>query len=191
MTPKNKKTSHTTEVVLGAASSSLRKGITELKEAAEHLESLHLKSDDLQLQVVAKEGQIEELSIAFAEKLRAHEVEFGLKVKENSLKVVEDTLSLHHLVAVPKQELELLKQEVQEWGVKFEDKVNEKVKASSGAIAGTFDQKTKLLEAEYKAKEAQNLASIESLKSQVTSLEGQIAVWKTQLDAERDASVQR
>lgn len=191
MVAKNKKASLSSEVVMGQASANLKKGLTELKAVAEKLETLQNTSDDLQLTIAEKEGKIEELNVQFAEKQRAHEVELGLKVRESIQKVTDSFLDSHQLVAVPKQELDSLKSANLEWELKFDERVKQEVAKASGGIASNFTQKEKLLEADYRAKEAQNLASIKTLEAQVVTLTTQNKQWEAQLNAERQASVER
>lgn len=192
MAPNNKKKANaTTEVVVGSAAAKLNKGLAELKGTVEELQSLNMKAEDMQLAVVAGEERIKELETEFNEKLRAHNVEFELKVRENSLNVVREVLDSQQMVAVPKQELEQLRKELEELLRTTDERVKKEVGQATGIITARFDGEKKLLEAEYKAKEAQNLASIESLKTQVTSLQEQITMWKGQLDSEREASVKR
>lgn len=186
-----KKTSPTVEAVLGQAAVSLKKSLDEMKSGVAILETLQGKLEDLGLQVVSKEERIKELDVFYAEKVRAHNVEFELKVKESSLKVVEEALAQHHLVAVPKQELEGLQTELKDLTQSFDDKVKEKVSAATGAIASNLSHEKKLLEADFKAKEAENVARISSLESQNVSLTNQVVHWQRQLDEERKASIER
>lgn len=191
MVAQSKKASVSSEVVIGAAAASLKKGLGELKNVVEELLSLEEKSSQLQLGIAGAEDKLKELDVQFVEKLRAHNVEFDLKVKERAMQVVEQVLGSQHLVAVPKQELDTLNSSLTKWQTDFETIVKKEVASASGAIAGNFSQKEKLLEADYRAKEAQNLASIEGLKLQVQSLMVQVEDWKDQLVAERAASVEK
>lgn len=186
-----KKTSPTVESVVGQASVSLKKSVTELKDSLTVLEGLTTKSDELGLQIVAKEERIKELDVTFQEKLRAHNVEFDLKVKENSLKVVQETLTQHHLVTIPEQELKELEDTLKESKDSFDRRVKDEVSAATGALHGTYSNKEKLLEANFKAQEAENVARINSLTAEVVNLKAQVEDWKGQLVAERAASVQR
>lgn len=186
-----KKANVTTEVVIGQAAVSLAKGLAELKSAVSTLETLQSKSDELQLQIVAKEEKVKELEVDYAEKQRAHQVKFDLNVRENSLKVIKEVLTEHQLVSVPEQELNDLRKGLETCQLEQDKRVKAEVAAAAGAISSNYEQKVKLLEAEYKAKEAGNLAKIENLTSQVTSLQHSVEEWKRQLDEERKASVER
>lgn len=183
--------STTTEAVLGQASASLKKGVIELKAATGVLETLETKAEELTLTIVSKEEKIKELDVVYAEKARQHDVEFGLKVKEDTLKTVKEVLALHKLMTIPEQELEDLRKGLSDCETEQDTRVKAEVAKASGAIAGNYDQRVKLLEAEYRAKEAGNLARIENLTSQVESYKHSIEEWKGQLDAERKASVER
>lgn len=186
-----KKTSPTVETVVGQAAISLKKSLDEFKVGLSSLEALNSKMEDLGLQIVAKEERIKELDVTFQEKLRAHNVEFDLKVKENSLKVVQETLTQHHLVTIPEQELKELEESLKESKDSLDKRVKDEVTAATGALHGTFSNKEKLLEANFKAQEAENVARINSLTAEVVNLKAQVEDWKGQLVAERTASVQR
>lgn len=186
-----RKTSPTVETVVGQAAASLRKSLDEVKSSVATLETLQSKLEDLGLQVVSKEERIKELDVFYVEKMRAHNVEFELKVKESSLKVVEEALAQHHLVAVPKQELAGLQTDLKDLTQSFDDKLKERVSAATGAIANNLNHEKKLLEADFKAKEAENVARISSLESQNVSLTNQVVHWQRQLDEERKASIER
>lgn len=186
-----KKTSPTVESVVGQASASLKKSVSELKDGLNVLGGLAEKLEDLGLQIVAKEEKIKELDVTFLERLRAHNVEFDLKVKENSLKVVQETLTQHHLVTIPEQELKELEDTLKESKDSFDKRLKDEVSAATGAVHGSYSNKEKLLEANFKAQEAENVARINSLTAEVASLKIQVADWKGQLDAERTAATER
>lgn len=186
-----KKVSPTADAVIGVAASSLKKSLVELKTSVDTLSTLDSKLEEYQLQIASKEQKIEELDVLFREKQRQHSVELEMKVKEDSLKLVKEVLASQQLVTVPEHELKELKEEILELQINFDDRVKKEVGAAAGAISSAHATKEKLLEAEYRAKEAGNLASIQSLTSQVANLTTQVEGWKLQLDKEREASVDR
>lgn len=186
-----KKVSATADAVVGLVSKKLSVVVKELQTSTTQLVSLSEKSEDLSDVIASKEEHIKALGVEYAEKRRVHEVEFGLKVKEDTLKVVEEVLASHHLVSVPKQELEDLKKEFTDLQTSFDDRVKSEVGRATGIAKSQFESAQKLLEAQFQTKEAENTASIKSLNIQVADLKNQIEGWKAQLNDERKASVDR
>lgn len=186
-----KKKSVTADAVVGLAASNLKKSVFELKTGLASLETLTGKVEELDLQIVSKEQKIEELNTIYNEKLRQQSVDLGLKAKEDALKLVQETLALNKLVTISEDELKELKEDLIELQVSLDERVKKEVNSVTGSLHGSFANKEKLLEAEYKAKEAQNMATITAQGNTINQLNGQIESWKKQLDDERKASVDR
>lgn len=186
-----KTASVSSEIVLGS-------GIVELKKVLASMDNAHAKfsglietAEKLQIEIAAKEDKLKQLDVEQEEKIRANAVLFDLQVKADQNRVVEEVLTAQNKMAVLKVVFESLTQNLESYKTDFADKVKHDVDAASRGIAANFENKSKLLEAEYKAKEAGNLAEIAQLNKQVTFLTTELERWKKALDDERAASVER
>jgi len=179
------------EGVVGQAAVELKKGATAINSAVALIDGLEEKAEGLQLTISSKEDRIKELDIAYTELKRQKDVELALDVKANKDKAVADVLTANGMVAVSQSSLDKMKKDFSDLQENFETKVDEAVKKVSGAMAGNYENKAKLLDAEFKAKEAGNLASIESLTRQVASMQAENdRLYKTIAD-ERAATIER
>jgi len=187
----SKKTSTAVEAVVGSASKKLSTVVEEMNKISQVLTGLSGKSEDLSDEIAQKEARIKALDVEYTEKLRAHDVEFGLKVKESALKTAEEILALQNLVSVPKQELENLQKGFTDLQTSFDDRVKSEIGKATGIAKSQFEAEKRLLEAQFATKEAENKASIINLNAQVATLTTQATEWKKQLESEREASVKR
>lgn len=186
-----KKATVATEGILGAAAVSIKDSVGKLTEGLSKLENLASHTDDLSLQIAAKEDELLELDVAFKNKVSQHSVEFGLKVKEDQKALVEQVLGSQHLMAVPKADLEALKQELKDYETTFDKKVAEKVAAATGAMSREFKHKEELLLSDHKASVAEDKGKINSLTNEVSVLNSQLKIAQQQLADERQAGIER
>lgn len=185
------KKSTTVEGVLGQAAVELKRGATAVLAAVAQVEGLNDTAEKLQLTISSNEDRIKELNIQYTEMKRQKDVELALDIKANKDKAVAEVLTANGMVAVSQASLDKMKKEFTELQDNFESKVDEAVKKVAGAMAGNYENKAKLLDAEFKAKEAGNLASIESLNRQVVSMQAENDRLYRTIDAERQAAVER
>lgn len=186
-----KKSTPVTESVTGAAAASIKDSVSKLTIGLEEVKKLPELLDNLGLQIAAKEDKLKELDVTFAEKQRQHSVEFGLKVKEDSGKVVAEILASQHLVAMPKAELDGLHTKLKTLETDFDKEVNLKINAATGAMSREFKHKEELLLSQQRTEQAENLGKIASLGSKVEVLTEQLTIAQNQLTAERAAGVER
>lgn len=179
------------EGVVGQAAVELKKGATAINAAVSLIDGLEEKAEGLQITISSKEDRIKELDITYTELKRQKDVELALDIKANKDKAVADVLTSNGMVAVAQVNLDKMKKDFAELQENFETKVDEAVKKVSGAMAGNYENRAKLLDAEFKAKEAQNLASIESLTRQIASMTAENTRLYKAIEDERAASIER
>lgn len=189
--PKNRTQSITTEIVLGSAAQTIKKAILELNSAVESVKTLDAKGEELTLLVSNKEGAIAELEVTFQEKERQMSLDLDLKMKGSAERTVNEYLSTNGKIAISVQDYNGLKNELAELKANFEKNLNAEIGKAKGMADSRAEQATKLLQAEFNAKEAGNTAQIKSLTEKVTFLEAQGAKWEAALAEERKAGVQR
>ena len=186
-----KKSNATTEVVIGQAAQQIAKATVELKNAFAQIEGLEEKSESLSLVVAGKEEKIAELDAEYAEKLRQKDVDLELQFKQNQENVVIKHLSEQNKVAISKAELNELRKELEVAKTDNLVSINEAVKAERNALTTSHEATIKLLQAEHKTATIENSAKISSLEEKNTFLQEQVDKLYSQLNAERDASIER
>ena len=186
-----KRTSVTTELVLGQAAQSITKAIAELNAATESVNALSSKGEELTLLVSNKEQAIDELEVKYAEQERQLQVDLELKMRSKAEDVVTSYLDLTDKVAIPEAEWEALKADLTKTKADFETQTKKEVAVAVNSVKSTYEHSIALLSSEYKAKEAENLSRIGVLGEKNTFLEAQVTKMYQQMDAERAASIER
>jgi hypothetical protein len=188
---KTKKTNATTELVLGQAAQNIKKAVAELVTATEAVKQLESKGEELTLLVANKEEAIATLDIQFKEKERQLNVDLDLSFKAHTDKVVTEYLKSVNKVAVPTSELNDMKKELDTTKANFEATVKKEVAVAVNSVKSNYESDIKLMNAEYKAKEAENLSKIGVLAEKNSFLEKQVEQLYAQLNAERSAGIER
>lgn len=190
-TKATRKTSTSTEIVLGQAAQQIAKGVSELNSASATISQLVKASEDLSLQVANKETQIADLDIQFAEKARQLEVELDLNFRANSEKVVTSFLTESGKVAISKTDLSNLQKELADTKANADAITKKEVAIVSSSLKSQHENEIKLMQSENKAVGAENTAKLNALVDKNTLLENQVAKLYQQLDAERAAGIAR
>ena len=199
---KVKKTTATVDAVLGTGAASFSKALSALTEGVDQLKGLEARADELTLLISNQENKISELQSDFAslktaqdqeftERKRAYDVQFKLDVQENEDKFVANWLTKRGLVTTTQTALDATTTELSTLKAEFADKVNSEVRKAVAIAQNGFSSDLKLKEAEFKAAEAANSAEITNLKNQNSFLTTQVEYWKGQLEAERNAGIER
>jgi hypothetical protein len=189
--PTQKKASLATDAVLGQGAASLTKAVTEIKNAFQAIAGLEQQAEELSLQVASRTEQIEALTLDFQERERQAALDLDLKLKSNAERVVNEELTKTGKIAVKRDDYNAISTEL----TTIKNDLEKTVTAAEGkAVAmakAKFEGEKSLLEANFKAQEASNIATISSLQEKVTFLETQLGKWEAALDAERKAGVER
>jgi predicted RNase H-like nuclease (RuvC/YqgF family) len=189
--PTTKKASASTEIVLGQAAQQISKAVNELNAATETVNKLATQAEDLTLQVANKEAQISELEVQFAEKTRQAEVEFSLNVKANAQRVVNEILRDNGMESISSAELKALRQELADTKAGAETETKKQVAIVSSSLKAQFDNDLRFIQSENKAIAAENASKIGVLAEKNKFLEEQVTKLYLQLDAERNAGIER
>jgi len=189
--PTTKKSSVSTELVLGQAASQIAKAVTELNLAVSTVNQLTSQAEELTLLVANKETLIADLEVSYAEKARQAEVEFDLNMKANAERVLSDYLRSNDKVAVASSELSSLQKELAETKAGAEAETKKQVAIVSSTLKTAFDNDVRFLQSENKAIAAENASKIGVLAEKNKFLEEQVTKLYLQLDAERAAGIER
>lgn len=186
-----RKTNVATETVIGASAQALSKAVTEFKSAIAHVDGLEDRAAELSLQVANKTAEIEGLDTTYAEKLRQKEVEFGLQFKENSEKVVNEHLSANGKVAISKEDLKTLQSDLETAKSNTKKEVEAAVATVGNKMKSEHESAIKLLEANHKTNTIESTSRITTLTEKNEFLQKQVDQLIEQLNAERQASIER
>lgn len=191
-TTATKKTNIATEVILGQGAQLISKAVGDLKQAANIvINDMEAKSEELTLQITNKTEQIEGLEGEYKEKLRQKNVDLDIQFKQDSEKVVTDFLTSNGKVAISKADLQALKNELETTKANATKETEKAVAIVSSKLKSDAEAATQLAEANHKAAIIEDKAKIATLEGQKTFLEDQVKKLYEQLNAERDASIER
>lgn len=186
-----RKTNVATETVIGASANALAKATAEFKAAIAHVYGLEDRAAELPLQVANKTSEIEDLNTTYAEKLRQKEVEFGLQFKENSEKVVNDHLATSGKIAISKADFQALQSDLETARANTKKEVDAATAIVGNTLKSQYEAAAKLAEANHKTDTIESKSQIASLTEKNEFLEKQNNQLIEQLNAERQASIER
>jgi hypothetical protein len=189
--PAARKANANTEIVLGQAAQQITKAVNELNNATSTVNQLASRAEELTLQVANKEEAIQNLTIEYGERERQLSVNMELSFKANTNKVVNEHLASINSVSIPTSELTQLRSDLSEARSNTETQVKREVTEIATKLKTQYENEIKLIHSENKAIAAENAAKMGSLSSQNTFLEGQVVKLYAQLDAERNAGIER
>lgn len=180
-----------TESIIGAASNKMVSATKALNDAVAQAVKLSSTMDENALKIADQEEKLTNLQTEYSNKRAQGKIDLDLAFKADQKTFVDKYLSENGLCSVPTDEYSELKLVNGEWETKFEEKVREETSRAYANAKRDSENEKKLLDAQYQAKEAQNLAEIKNLQSQLSFASQQAKQWETQLNAERQASVER
>ena len=187
----NKKASVSTELVLGQAAQQITKAVAEMAAASATLTKLTAQADDLTLLVANKEDQIAALEVEFAEKARQAKVNLEVSMKANTDSVVNTYLSENGKVAITKTELTNLNKELTDIKASAEAETKKQVAIVTNTLSTQYANDKRFVEAENKALAAETTAKLNALIQNEKNLQAQVENLFEQLNAERNAGIER
>jgi hypothetical protein len=186
-----KKGNASTEVVLGQAAQQITKAVTELAAATATIGILASQAEELTLQVSNKEDEIAALDVKFTEKERQLTVDLDLSFKANTNKVVTEYLASVNKEAITSSELSSLRSELADVKHSADKTTKEAVGSALATARAQYENDIKLLHSENKAIAAENASKIGVLAEKNKFLDEQVTKLYAQLDAERNAGIER
>ena len=180
-----------TEAIIGAASNKIVTATKALNDAVATAVKLTETLDENALKISEQEEKLTNLQTDYANKRTQHKIDLDLAYKADQQVFAEKYLTDKNLVAVSKEDYQDLQTELQVLKTEFDQKVRAEVGKAEGMANARAESANKLANAEYRAKEAENLAKINSLEQQLKFANEQAASWQKQLESERQASIER
>lgn len=173
--------------VLSKGATDMVKAINLLKSSTTGLEEMKNELISIDYDLTAKRAELEKLNIELDERERSRLVEIDIKAKERIVQHIDNFLAETNRISVTKDRYDYLFN----LGADFDKKLNEKLNAETSKIRAEFNNTLNLKESDFKFREAENAATINSLTSQLASARNEAKVWQDQLTSEREASIER
>ena len=186
-----KKSTPTTEAIVGAAAINLKKAISEVNSALESATKLADISESLSLQIAEKESKIEELTIEFSEKKRQAIVNLDLEVKAAQDAAATKILESQGKIAVVKVDFEALVTKSAQADALVKSEVAKAEAILSSALKKNYETESRIASSAHQAETAQIKAELTQKDAQIKFLNEQVTLWKGGLDDERKAGVER
>lgn len=180
-----------TEAIIGAASNKMVTATKALNDVVSQAIKFTETMEENSLKIADQEEKLSNLKQEFDNKRTQNKIDLDLAYKADQKEFAEKYLAANGLVSVSSRELSEMKASLLEWENKFDDKVSAEVGKANGIANSKIEAERKLLDAQYQAKEAQNLAKIQNLESQLAFATKQAETWEKQLNSERAASIER
>jgi hypothetical protein len=186
-----KKGTKTTESILGKAAVTLNGSLKSFEKFLGEVNAMPKTIEDYTLQITNLEAKIETLNTEYKEKKRQFDVQLELEKKADTHTIVAEYLESQSLTSIEISELTRLKDELTKFKTNFEEQLSKEVGKAVGYAKANLENEKKLMEAMFKAQEAENKSTITSLTAQLAAAKADTDQWKAQLNSERDASIKR
>lgn len=180
-----------TEAIIGAASNKFvvaRKG---LQDAVAEALKLTETMDEQALKIADNEEKLQNLQTEYSNKKTQQEIELGLAFRAGAKEFADKYLRDNHMIAVSIEEYDETRSQLTEFKEKFDERLNAEVGKAKGMAESQAKNAAEVARLTYEAKEAQNIAEIKNLQSQLNSVKEWNQTLQNQLNAERSASVDR
>ena len=174
-----------TEAIVGTAAAKLTAATTNLKSAVETATKLVEIVETQTLQIAVQEEKLANLTTEYTNKKNQQDIELRQAFQAEQKACADTYLNDNNLVAVDKTKYQELETSLTTLKSEFDAKLASEVGKAKGIATTEAANAAKLAEAEYKAKEAGNIAKIENLQAQLIAANNTADQWKTQLDEER------
>lgn len=181
----------TTELIIGNAAMKLSQATKSIEDALKTVTNINSIVEEGTLKVTNLETQIADLELKFKQDKSTKAFELDLEFKKNQEKYVVDYLANKRMLAVSQEEVDKTNQELTKLRGDFSKEVATEVHKATGSMASKHSSEIQILGLEHRNKEAENIATIKQLQEQNKFLTEQVVSWKTALDSERTAGVER
>lgn len=189
--PVAKKGNKTTEIIVGAAAMKLEGAVKGILAAVDEVTKLEVKAQETTLKVVDLEDKVGGLEQDLQNKIAQNKIEIKNQYETDKETFVSEYLHENNMTMVETPEFDRLSTLVRDAAQNEAAAVSKAVNAATGALKSAHESEKKVMELEYKTKEANNIAEMQQLKNQAKFMEEQVAHWKGALDDERKAGVER
>ena len=171
------------------ANTKLTTTVDELTKIASILTGGAAGLTDLTNQIAQRQADLQQLETTYLEAARSKQVEFELTLKANQLNTVNGVLTSQGKTSIDVSELNKLRTDYQQLSTNFQDELNKQIGVVRGQAEASKAAAIKQRELELQATGAEVKAQISSLTEKNALLAAQVADYKTQITADREAQI--
>lgn len=172
------------------AASSISKATTDLGKQMEALQSLVNTSVEITEEIEFKQSQLTQLEQQIADEARRKSAELELRVLEDEDLVLQQLLEARNAVEVPTKELNQLKSDLNLALQSNEDEINKAVAIAKNQGESALKSAVEKAKNEAALANAENVARISMLTTQLKDARDNVAELKEMLNEERKARVE-
>lgn len=176
-----------TSKVLSKGANDLVKALNSLKQASTSIEAMSEEVSNLDYQISEKEKSLKQLEVNMREMERQAMLELDMKVKEGMSKHIDSFLHSTDRVAVDFEEYKSLK----ETKTEFNSLLATERKKITDELNAKYLSELNLKLAQINAERAEDKAALKTLETRLADSQKAADMWRTQLESEREASVER
>jgi hypothetical protein len=183
--------SDNTDVVISFAAAALVKATASIQEAFKSIDGLNETAEALTRDIAAKKAEVASLTEQYQTKYRQAEVDFNLKLAEKKDATVAEYLKSVGKEAVESAAYRALQTDLAKSISERDTEVKRAVAIENSRLTRDFASEKALLESQFQTSTVKQVAQIEALQKENTSLTAQVAQLFKQIDAERAAGIER
>jgi hypothetical protein len=179
-----------TELIIGAGALKLESAIKNLSEVVKMVENFDQIISDKTLKVETLDN-ITELETKFKQEKATKEFNLKLDFEAAKDKYTNDYLASKSMKSILIADYDTLNHKAARNDEDIKKEINAAVHSATGAMTKEHNNTLQIKELEYKNKEADNIAQLKQQGETITLLKSQITELIKQLDAERQAGIER
>lgn len=180
-----------TEVIIGSAAAKMQAATKAMVEAFNNSGKLETLLSEYSLKIADSEDKLAGLQLDYEHRKAENDFRLNLEYKTNEAEFAKRFLDENGKTAMDSEDLAELTESHNDLKKNFAQKVASEVNASRGIMEKDYLAAKALDAANYSLKEAENVAKIKALETQLSAANQMVEVWKGQLEAERAAGVKR
>jgi len=191
MTTTKKSGTIKTESIIGTAAVRLEAATKSLADAYVQVEKLTKMVEDQTLKSTDLEVKISQLDTDYNNKKAQKELELDLSFRAKEEEYVDRYLAVNGMIKVSNASYLQLRKEYENLKQDYKNEIASETGKIRTEMTKDFDSKMSIKESEFKMKEAENNARISELQGRLDAALQSVDMWRSQLEAERNASVER
>lgn len=180
-----------TEIIVGSAAAKLAQGVKFFNEVKDVIPKLEDQIEEKVLKITDLENRIEDLNQDLNNKKAQNKFELELAYKTDKKALAQQYLNENSLIEISEEEYVDLETKYSTLKAEFDKEVSAATGKLKGILNAEFDNKVKVAELEYRAKEADNVASLKQKDTEIQSLKEQIKSLQKMIEDNRAAEVER
>ncbi len=180
-----------TEVIIGTAAGKMLAATRALTDAFAQSEKIVTLLEENSLKIADSEDKLAGLKTEYERTKAEQDFQLNLEYKTNEAEFANRYLQANGKVAVDHDTFNELKEDHDKLKRDFKSQLATETAIVKSQLEKDYASQKALDAANNGLKEAENVARIKSLETQLTAANNMVDVWKGQLEAERNAGIKR